>query len=376
MTTHWLSPVELAGVRLSTRIVMAPMTRARARANGVPGVMAATYYAQRATAGLLISEATNISTDAIGSPLTPGIFTDAHVQGWKKVTSAVHLASGRIFCQLWHTGRVGHSFLRDGRLPSAPSAIAIQGQQHFTGSGMVNYEVPHELTTAEVRGVIRDFGTAASRANEAGFDGVELHAAFGYLPNQFLVDGANHRTNEFGGPIVNRCRFVVDTMQALIAACGSDRVGIKLSPVIPFNGMIDADPKALFMHLITALDAMGPAYMHLMNPLFPLDAFPHWPKDVLGTFGSLTNSLVIANGGYDANSAEAELVSGRADMMSFGNLFIANPDLPARIRHGAALAAADRATMYGGDAHGYTDYPNSLLTERGYPSAAPRTVTD
>jgi N-ethylmaleimide reductase len=352
-----LSPATLGPLALANRMWMAPMTRSRANPDGTPGEHMATYYAQRATAGLIVSEATNISADAVGSPLTPGLFTEAQVHAWQGVTAAVHAAGGRIFAQLWHTGRVGHSSVRGGTLPVAPSALAIQGQQHFTGQGMADYEVPRELSLAEVRSTIADFGRAATNAKAAGFDGVELHGAFGYLPNQFLVDGANQRTDEYGGSVAKRSRFVLEVMQALMGVWDAERVGIKLSPVIPFNGMVDSDPRALFTYLLGELDSLRPGYVHLMNPLFPLDAFPDWPRDVLGTFGRLTRSPLVANGGYDALKAEAELAAGRADFISFGNPFVANPDLPARFASGAKLAEADRATMYGGGAHGYIDYP-------------------
>lgn len=360
-----MSPATLGPLALANRMWMAPMTRSRANPDGTPGEHMATYYAQRATAGLMVSEATNVSMGAIGSPLTPGLFTQAQVQGWKGVTSAVHAAGGRIFAQLWHTGRVGHSSVRGGALPAAPSALAIHGQQHFTGQGMADYEVPRELSLAEVRSTIADFGQAAANAKAAGFDGVELHGAFGYLPNQFLVDGANQRTDEYGGSVAKRCRFVLEVMQALIGVWGTERVGIKLSPVIPFNGMIDSNPLVLFTHLLGELDGLRPCYVHLMNPLFPLDAFPDWPRDVLGTFGRLTDSALVANGGYDAVKAEAELASGRADFVSFGNHYVANPDLPARFASGAALAVADRATMYGGGAKGYIDYPALPADQQG-----------
>jgi len=349
--------IDIGQSHCRNRIVMAPMTRSRADSHGIPGELAPLYYRQRASAGLIISEGINISLDAVGSPLTPGLFNNAQVDAWKRVTTAVHDEGGVIFAQLWHTGRVGHSQVRDGCLPVAPSAVPILGQQHFTSKGMLDYEVPRALKLDEVRATILDYRRAAERAQQAGFDGVELHGAFGYLPNQFLVDGVNHRDDEYGGSIENRCRFVLETMQALIDVWGNTRVGIKLSPVIPFNGMIDSDPKALYAHLLQEMSKLPLAYVHLMNALFPLDDFPHWPQDVLGTFRPYIDSLVIANGGYDAQKAEAELVSGRADMISFGNLFIANPDLPARIKLGAPLMEADRATMYGGSAHGYTDYP-------------------
>lgn len=357
MTEDLFSLITIGNTELTNRIVMAPMTRARARADGVPGDLMAIYYRQRASAALIISEAVTISEDAIGSPLTPGLFTDAHVEGWRSVTDAVHEAGGRIFAQLWHTGRVAHSSVRGGVLPVAPSAIAITGQQHFTGSGMEDYETPRALSLEEVRAAIQDFGTAASRAHDAGFDGVELHAAFGYLPNQFLVDSSNQRTDEYGGSIENRCRFVLEAIRVLADIWGASAVGIKLSPVIPFNAISDSDPTALYTHLITELGAHDLAYLHLMNPLFPLDAFPDWPRDVLGTFGGLTNTPIIANGGYTAETAAAEIQSGRAQLVSFGNLFVANPDLPERFKQSAPLAAADQVTLYGGGEAGYIDYP-------------------
>ena len=357
MSIDLLHPAELGDLKLANRIIMAPMTRSRAHADGTPGEHMATYYAQRASAGLIVSEAINVSQDAIGSPLTPGLFSDAQVALWKPVTDAVHAAGGHIVAQLWHTGRVGHSKVRGGVLPVAPSAIAISGQKHFTGQGMEDYEVPRALSTDEVKASIADFRSAAQRAKDAGFDGVELHAAFGYLPNQFLVDGANQRTDAYGGSIAKRSRYVLETMQGLVDVWGAQRVGIKLSPVIPFNSMIDSDLTALFTHLLGELDSLQPGYLHLMNALFPLDAFPHWPRDVLGTFGRLTRSPVVANGGYDLAGAQAELAAGRADFVSFGSLFVANPDLPARFAHNAPLAEGDRATFYGGGAEGYIDYP-------------------
>ena len=352
-----LSPAPLGSLTLRNRMWMAPMTRSRATTDGIPGKDAATYYAQRASAGLIVSEATNMSLDAVGSPLTPGLFTEAQVDGWKAVTNAVHAQGGVIFAQLWHTGRVGHSSVRGGVIPVAPSPIPIVGQQHFTGQGMVDYETPRELSLPEVKKTIADFAMAARHAQAAGFDGVELHGAFGYLPNQFLVDASNHRSDEYGGSIAKRCRFVLEVMQGLIEVWGADRTGIKLSPVIPFNGMVDSDPTALYTHLLGELDGLSPAYVHLMNPLFPLDAFPEWPRDVLGTFGRMTRSALVANGGYGAASAEAELEARRADFVSFGNLFVANPDLPARFAQGAPVATADPSTLYGGGAKGYIDYP-------------------
>jgi len=357
MTNTLFDPIELSGLPLNNRIAMAPMTRSRADAHGLVNDLHATYYAQRASAGLIISEAINISEDALGSPLTPGLFNAAQIAAWRKVTDAVHAAGGRIFAQLWHTGRVGHSSVRGGVPPVAPSAVAITGQKHFTPTGPQDYETPRALSLSEVKAAIADYGKAAAAARDAGFDGVELHSAFGYLPNQFLVDGANRRTDEYGGSVENRCRFTLETLQALVAVWGDGRVGIKLSPSIPFNNMIDSDPTALFSHLIGRLDAMPLAYLHLMQALFPLDALPHWSKDPVATFGPLYRGTLIANGGYDQASAQAALASGAAQMVSFGAKYVSNPDLVERFRTGAALAEPDRATMYGGGAKGLIDYP-------------------
>ena len=352
-----LSPFLLKGLELQNRMVMAPMTRSRATIDGLVGEMQVKYYTQRATAGLIITEGINISAQALGSPMTPGIWNDAQVDAWRKVTEAVHAAGGKIYAQLWHTGRVGHSVDRGGELPVAPSAIGIQGQQHFTSQGPKDYETPHALTTAEVKQVVQDYRTAAVHAQKAGFDGVELHAAFGYLPNQFLVDGANHRSDEYGGSIKNRTRFVLEVMGALREVYGNGQVGIKLSPTIPYNNMVDSDPQATFGYLIQELDKMDIAYVHLMQPLFPIDAFPHWPKDSNKAFGSLFSGVVMANGGYARDKAEAAIESGDATIISFGALFVANPDLVKRFEIGAPLNAPDHSTFYGGGAKGYIDYP-------------------
>ena len=342
---------------LKNRMVMAPMTRCRATINGVVTDITVEYYSQRISAGLIITEATNISAQAIGSAYTPGIYTDEQILGWTKVVKAVHARGGKIFLQLWHTGRVGHSSVRNGNLPVAPSAIKIEGQQHFTPTGMNDYEVPVALKTSEVKQVINDYCTAAENAMAAGFDGVELHAGFGYLPNQFLVDGSNQRTDEFGGSIANRCRFVLEIMQGLVDICGLNKVGIKLSPSIPFNGMIDSDPTATYSYLISNLNKLNLAYLHLMQPMFPLDAFPHWPKDVLKTFRPLFNGDIIVNGGYNRGKAEEAIQNEEAQLVAFGSLFLANPDLPHRFELDASLNIPDQATFYAGGEKGYTDYP-------------------
>lgn len=242
-------------------------------------------------------------------------------------------------------------------MPSAPSAIAIVGQKHFTPTGPQDYETPRALTLEEVKSTIADYGVAAQAAKDAGFDGVELHAAFGYLPNQFLVDGANGRTDAYGGSIENRCRFTLQIMDVLVEVWGAGRAGIKLSPSIPFNGMFDNDPIALFRHLIGKLNSMPLAYLHLMQAIFPLNGFPAFATNPLETFGPLYRGTLISNGGYNQASAEAGVKSGKAQLVSFGASYVSNPDLVARFAKGAALAEPDRATFYAGGAKGFIDYP-------------------
>ncbi len=352
-----LTSTPLGKLQVRNRIVMAPMTRNRADAAGVVGELTERYYVQRATAGLIITEATNISADAQGYPWTPGLWSAEQVEAWKKVTGAVHAAGGTIVAQLWHTGRVGHSDVRGGRVPVAPSAIGIQGQQHFTPTGPKNYEVPRALTNAEVRATIDDYEHAARNAKAAGFDGVELHGAFGYLPHQFLVDSANQRTDEYGGSIENRARFVLEVMDRLVGVWGEGRVGIRLSPTLAYNGMADSDPLATFSYLLEKLNALPLAYLHLMRATPDAERFPSWPQDTVATFGPLHRGNLIVNSGYDRESAEAVVSGGEAHAVSFGAPFVSNPDLVRRFEVGAPLAAADRATFYQGGATGYVDYP-------------------
>ncbi len=353
-----LTPTRLGKLLLGNRVVMAPMTRSRADIAGIVGEKTVRYYVQRATAGLLITEATNVSADAVGSPMTPGIWNEAQVEGWKKVTRAVHVEGGTIVMQLWHTGRVGHSDVRGGRLPVAPSAIAIQGQKHFTPSGPKDYEVPRALTTEEVRATVDDFESAARKAKAAGFDGVELHGAFGYLPHQFLADSANQRTDAYGGSIENRARFVLEILERLVGVWGEGRVGIRLSPTLAYNGMVDSDPRATFSYLIEQLNALPLAYLHLMRATPDAERFPHWPQDTIATFGRLFRGPLLVNGGYDRDAADAALEAGAAQAVSFGAPFVANPDLVHRFQVGAPLAAGDRGTFYGGGEQGYIDYPS------------------
>lgn len=352
-----LEPVQLGNQTLKNRMVMAAMTRSRANLNGVVGNLTVEYYTQRASAGLMLTEGINISEEAVGSPLTPGLYTQEQIEAWKKVTKSVHRKGGVIFAQLWHTGRVGHSADRNGRLPVAPSAIAITGMQHFTSQGMLDFETPHALTFEEIKQTVKDYGQAAKNAMEAGFDGVELHAANGYLPNQFLAESSNQRTDEYGGSIENRSHFVLEVMQELINAVGGDKVGIKISPLHPYAGIVFDDPVATFTYLIKELNKMDFAFLEWMkrSPMFPL--LPHYPKDdEIELFGKLSTKTLIANMAYNKESAEAELQKGIAKLISFGATFLANPDLPKRFELNAELNQADRATMFGGGERGYTDY--------------------
>lgn len=353
-----LEKIQLGNLEVKNRMAMAAMTRSRADINGVVGDMTVQYYTQRVSAGLIFTEAIRISEEATGSPLTPGIYTDEQIKAWKKVTQAVHDKGGTIIAQLWHTGRVGHSIERNGKLPLAPSALPVRGMQHFTSQGMKDYETPQEITVEEIKQTILDYGQAAKNAIEAGFDGVELHAANGYLPSQFLSESSNQRTDEYGGSIPNKARFVLEVMQELINTVGGDKVGIKISPLHPYGDMILDAPVETYSYLVEELNKLNFSYVELMkrSPSFPSPA--HYPDvDELEQFGKQIKQIVIANSGYDKASAEAVLEKGIASMVSFGTLFLANPDLPKRFELNAELNQPDRATMFGGSKQGYIDYP-------------------
>lgn len=356
-----LEQANLGNMVLKNSMAMAPMTRSRAGMDGIVGDSTVLYYRQRASAGLIITEAINISKQATGSPLTPGIYTQDQINAWKKVTRAVHEEGSVIYAQLWHTGRVGHSLVKNGEQPVSASALAIEGQQHFTMEGMKDYEVPRALTLEEIRQIIQDYKQAAMNAMEAGFDGVELHAAFGYLPDQFLADSSNQRDDEYGGSMENRNRFVLEVMQEMVAALGENRVAIRLSPTSTYNNISHQQPLEQFTALIEHLNKLPLAYVHLMKVPFPADKFPQYPADAVETFGNISKHPVIANCGYTRETGEAELQKGIARLISYGTLFLANPDLPKRFELNAGLNQPDRATMYGGKDQGYIDYP--FLTE-------------
>ncbi|RJT08142.1 alkene reductase [Halococcus sp. IIIV-5B] len=342
---------------LSNRMVMAPMTRARMAENGVPGPMNAEYYRQRASAGLIVTECTQVSPSARGTTYNPGIHTEAQIDGWRKVTNAVHGKGGKVFLQVWHSGRMSHSAMQDGDQPVAPSAIRPDGEFHGP-DGKQRYETPRALETEEIPRIVETFGTAAENARKAGFDGVELHGAFGYLPAQFLKSGTNERTDRYGGSVENRARFTLDIVEALSNAWESDRVGIKLSPSNRQSGISDANTEETFGYLLERLDGMGLAYIHMMEPNPGDREIGVQIEEPTRTFRpSAPTTAMIANGGFVKNSAERILADGTADLVSFGKSFIANPDLPARFRQGAPLNRPNPETFYAGGEQGYTDYP-------------------
>jgi N-ethylmaleimide reductase len=348
------TPFQLGPLLLPNRIVMAPMTRNRAGEGNVPTALNVEYYRQRASAGLIVTEATQVSPQGVGYPGTPGIHTDAQVAGWRQVTDAVHRAGGSIFLQLWHVGRISHPSLQpDGALPVAPSAIAAEGEV-FTMSGPQAFVVPRALETAEIPGIIAQFEEGARRALAAGFDGVEIHGANGYLIDQFLRDGTNLRHDRYGGNVANRARFLLEVTEAVAGVWGGERVGIRLSPWSDFNSMRDSDPPATFGHAARALAPLGLAYLHVVEPVggVPAGAAPLAP-DLKAAYGG----PLMVNGGYTRELAQAALARGEADLVSFAASFLANPDLPVRLARNAPLNLPEPATFYGGDHRGYTDYP-------------------
>lgn len=343
------TPVRVGRHTLSNRLVMAPMTRSRADDAGVPDDLVATYYAQRASAGLIITEGVFPAAMGKGYVRTPGIETATQIAAWKKVTEAIHAKGSRIFMQVMHCGRISHpSLLPNEAQPLAPSAIKPAGQT-WTGSGMQEFVTPRELALDEIAGVVNDYRLAARRAIEAGFDGVELHAASGYLPEQFLSSGSNQRQDQYGGSVENRARFVLEVLAAMVAEVGSDRVGIKISPEMNFNDIVDATPQETYTYLVEQLRSLNLAYLHVA--LFGAKTDYH------ALLRPRFSGAYLMGGGLDQKSAEAALAAGRADATVFGGAFLANPDLPERFRQGAALNTPDKNTFYSPGAAGYTDYP-------------------
>ncbi len=361
MAKNLFSSIKLGPYSLPNRIAMAPMTRNRAGAGHVPTELMATYYRQRVSGGLLITEATQVTPRGIGYPNTPGIHSSEQVEGWKRVVESVHHGGGHIFLQLWHVGRASHPlFQPNGDLPVAPSAIAPKGQL-YTPEGMKPFEAPRALELAEIPGIVEDYRQGAKNALDAGFDGVEIHGANGYLPDQFLRDGSNQRTDDYGGPVENRARFLLEVTKAAIDVWGSERVGVRLSPGGAFGDMKDSDSKKTFSHAVSALDALEIAYVHFKESTY--DDVRHGgeivPRDI---FRPLFNGAILVNGEYNREKAEAVISSGAADMVAFGKSFLANPDLPKRLQLGLELNEPDPATFYGGTEKGYTDYPAALIS--------------
>ena len=348
-------PYALGSLTLSNRIVLAPLTRNRARAGFVPSELAPTYYSQRASAGLLIAEATQISQQGQGYQDTPGIYTQAQIDGWRQVTDAVHAKGGRIFLQLWHVGRISHVALQEsGAAPVAPSAIRAETKT-FVNNEFVPVSEPRALGLDGLPGIVDDFRKAAANAIAAGFDGVEIHAANGYLLDQFLKDGSNVREDAYGGSVENRARLTLEVAAAVVKEVGAERTGIRISPVSPANGISSSDPQAQFGYLVAQLDALELVYLHVVEgatggarDVAPFD-FDALRRQFRNTY--------MANNGYDLELANARLEEGKADLFAFGRPFIANPDLVERLKAGAPLADLDQATLYGGGAKGYIDYP-------------------
>jgi N-ethylmaleimide reductase len=343
-------PHELGDLELNNRLVMAPMTRSRALDGNVPNPHAAIYYGQRASAGLIVTEATQVSPQGVGYIRTPGIHSAAQVAGWKTITDAVHRAGGTIFLQLWHVGRISHPDFHDGALPVAPSAIAADGTV-FTAQGPKPMVTPRALALAELPGIVAQFRAGAENAKTAGFDGVELHGANGYLLDQFTRDGANRRTDAYGGSIANRVRLPLEVLDAVVGVWGPARVGYRISPNGAFNSMSDSDASRTFSHLVEQLNRRGIGYLHVVDPL------ADGAKRISPLLREKFDGTYIVNGGFDLAAANAAIAGGEADLVAFGVPFLANPDLPERFRQGAALNKPDQATFYAGEANGFIDYP-------------------
>ncbi len=347
------SPIQFGAINAPNRIFMAPLTRCRADADHVPTDIMAEYYAQRASGGLLIAEATMAMEGNSSFWMEPGIYSAAQVAGWKKVTDAVHAKGGRIFLQLWHGGRACHPLLNNGAQPVAPSAIPITGDEVHTPEGKKPYVEPLALRDDELPGIVAGFQKAAENAKAAGFDGVEVHGANGYLLDEFLRDGANKRSGAYGGPIENRARLLCEVIEAVCKVWGGDHVGVRLSPLNSYNSMIDSDPVALISKVAAMLNRFNLAYLHVMRG----DFFQQQKGDVLTPARAHFKGTLIANMGYSAEEAEQAIAEGKVDAVAFGTPFLANPDLPARIKIKAPLNAAQAATFYTPGAKGYTDYP-------------------
>jgi N-ethylmaleimide reductase len=355
-TENLFSPYSVGDIELRNRIVLSPMTRSRALDGNVPNPLAATYYAQRASAGLQITEATQVSPQGIGYIRTPGIHSAAQVNGWRKITDAVHQAGGKIFAQLWHVGRVSHPDFHGGALPVAPSALPVEGEA-FTQNGKVKIVTPRALETRELPGIVEQFRIGAENAKAAGFDGVELHGANGYLLDQFLRDGSNHRTDNYGGSFENRARLPLEVTKAVLGVWDPQRVGYKLSPHFAGYSMSDSNPAATFSYMAEQLNKLQLAYLHIGEAIKGPMAAPAGTPRITPLIREKFSGALIANGGYDAHTANEAIARGEVDLVSFGVPFLANPDLPARYWRNAPLNSPDYNTFYAGEEKGYIDYP-------------------
>jgi N-ethylmaleimide reductase len=350
-------PTRVGSIEVDNRIFLAPLTRNRSKDDFSPNDLAPEYYAQRASGGLLITEASQVSPEAIGYINTPGIYNDAQVAGWKKVTDAVHAAGGKIVIQLWHVGRISHtSLLPKQQAPLAPSAIRANAQTFVGAEGMVDVSEPRAMSKEDIQRTIGDYRHAAECAKQAGFDGVEIHSANGYLLDQFLTDGANQRTDEYGGSLENRFRLLGEVIDAVMDVWPADKIGVRLSPTGKFNDTFDSDRLAIFSYVVEQLNRYGLAYLHIVEA-FPGIENTDEEKQIVASVIGKWRGFHIANGGYEKDSAEDLIASGKADAVAFGRSFLANPDLPKRLELGAEFNPVDESTLYGGGAEGYTDYP-------------------
>jgi N-ethylmaleimide reductase len=353
--TKLFEPFKLGPITLPNRLVMAPLTRNRAVAGLVPSLLAIEYYGQRASAGLLITEASQVSQQGQGYQDTPGIYSQEQVAGWRKITQRVHARGGRIFIQIWHVGRISHTSLQPGGgAPVGPSAIRAKGKT-FVGGQFTDISEPRALALEEIPGIIETFKRAIANALAAGFDGVEIHGANGYLLDQFAKDGSNRRSDAYGGSIENRARLMLEVSSMVAAEAGPERTGIRISPVTPANDVSDSNPQPLFDHIVDGLNALKLAYIHV------IEGATGGPRDIAPfDYASLRKRFAgayVANNGYDIALASKVLEANAADLIAFGKPFISNPDLVERLKRGAPLNEWDKATFYGGDAKGYTDYP-------------------
>ena len=367
------SPLQIGPYHLKHRVVLAPLTRMRAaRPSLAPRPLNAEYYAQRATpGGLLIAEASPVMASGFGNPGVPGIYSEQQIAGWREVVDTVHAKGGIIFLQLWHVGRVSHSSLQPGGvLPVAPSAVAIPADLKTVAADgqVVSYETPRALKISEIPGIVEAYRQGAANALKAGFDGVEIHGANGYLIEQFLQSHTNLRTDQYGGSIENRTRFLMEVTKAVIEVWGADRVGVRLSPYGVANGSGEADPMPLYSHAITSLDPLGLAYLHFIEPRSSgtgrAEVNHQNVPSAMMLFRPLWRGKLITAGGFSGEAANAAIAEGHADAIAFGRIFISNPDLPRRLAHGFPLTPYNRATFYGGEAAGYTDYPEHSELEK------------